>query len=321
MLNGKGMYIWQVARTEGGDPATIADLALAARFTHVIIKIADGTSSYNLSSTGADLVAPLANALKARGIEPWGWHYVYGDNPSGEASKAAQRIRETGVVGYVIDAESEYKQPGKAQAATTFMNALRNALPFFPVGLSSYRYPSLHPELPWQEFLSRCDYALPQVYWVQAHDPANQLTRCLNEYRAMTTLPIIPTGAAFSEGNWAPTTTDIVQFLDAARVNNLTGANFWEWYPARQLPGIWNTIAGYDWPVASPPPVPPGFAVRGRVNTPSLNVRSGPGTEFPTVGVLKEGTRVTIFNLHRGWVKISPDQERWVYSIYLDRLV
>lgn len=325
MLSGKGMYIWQVARIEGGNAVAIVDLASSARLSHVLIKIAEGTGSYNISGTGSDLVKPLVNALKVRGIEPWGWHYIYGDNPSGEAAKAVQRIQETGVVGYVINAEAEYKQPGKKQAATTFINALRNALPSFPIGLSSYRYPSLHPEFPWQEFLSRCDYALPQVYWIQAHNPAVQLARCLNEYRAIATLTIVPTGSAFSQGSWVPTTADITQFLDAARTNNLNGANFWEWYTARQLPGIWDAIARYDWPVSlppppEPPPVPPAVTVRGRVNVTSLNVRNGPGGEFPVVGVLKAGTQVTIYNLHRGWVKIDPDQERWVYSIYLDRV-
>jgi uncharacterized protein YgiM (DUF1202 family) len=136
----------------------------------------------------------------------------------------------------------------------------------------------------------------------------------------MTTLPIIPTGAAFPEGGWSPTVDDIVEFLDAARANNLSGANFWEWYYARQMTTIWGAISAYDWPIASPPPAPPTYAVRARVWAATLNVRSGPGNEFPTVGTLKVGTRVTIFDLHRAWVKISSDQERWVYSYYLERI-
>lgn len=320
MLNGKGMFIWQIARTEGGDPALIADLAQAAQFTHVLIKIADGTSSYNITTSGVDLVPPLVQALMTRGIEPWGWHYVYGDSPSAEANKAIQRVQETGVVGYVIDAESEYKLPGKDVAAISFMTALRNGLPFFPVALSSYRYPSLHPELPWQEFLSRCDYAMPQVYWIQAHDPAQQLARCLGEYRLMTTLPIVPTGAAFTEGNWSPSAAEVVAFMDAALAQNLSGVNFWEWYTARQLASVWDAIRTYDWPIALPPPPPQPVIVRGRVWATTLNVRSGPGSEFPQVGSLKAGTRVTVFDLHRAWVKISADSERWVYSYYLDRV-
>lgn len=322
MLKGKGMYIWQVARTEGGSVSLIADMAVSANFTHVLIKIADGTNSYNISSTAVDLARALADACKARGVEPWGWHYVYGENPTGEANKAVQRVSETGVVGYVIDAEAEYELPGKAAAATTFMQSLRSSLPFFPVALSSFRYPSIHPSLPWMEFLSKCDYAMPQVYWVLATNPGEQLLRSLLEYRSMTSLPFVPTGSAYAEPGWSATASQVVEFLNTARAQNLPAANFWEWYAARQVPNLYEAIASYSWPVVlPPPPAGGGVVVRGRVWASALSVRSGPGSEQPIIGSLKLGTRVTVYNLHRAWVKISPDREQWVYSYYLDRVV
>jgi hypothetical protein len=320
MTAGKGFYIWQIPNVEGGDINAISSLAQTAKLSHVLIKIADGTSAYNLDAQGRDLVSPLVSLLKAKGIESWGWHYVYGNQPSLEAQIAIQRIQETGVAGYMIDAEAEYKEPGKQVAASTFMSALRASLPVYPVGLSSYRYPSLHPELPWQEFLGKCDLAMPQVYWILAHDPGDQLDRCLNEYRAMTTLPIIPTGAAFSESGWTPTSAEVIEFMDQARANFLSAVNFWEWSAARKLPSIWEAITNYIWPIAEPPPPASPPIVRARVWANSLYVRSGPGSESQVVGSLKLGTRVTIFDLDRAWVKISPDEERWVYSLYLEKL-
>jgi hypothetical protein len=320
MLNGKGYYIWQISRTESGNVTAIADLAVAANLKHVLIKIADGVNAFNVIS-GSDLVPPLVSALHAKGVEVWGWHYVYGARPADEAAIAVQRIQQTGVVGYAIDAESEYKLPGKSTAARTFVDALRNALPFFPVALSTYRYPSIHPEFPWLEFLSHCDFAMPQVYWEQAHNAGDQLIRCLSEYRSMTTLPIVPTGAAYTAGTWTPTAADINNFLTTARNNNLSGANFWEWYTARRTPSLWDTIAAFNWPVVQEPQPPLGGLSKGVVvNTNSLNIRSGPGTEFSIVGALRQDTRVTIFDVHQGWAKISFDQEFWVYSIYLDRI-
>ena len=318
MLDEKGFYIWQIARIEGGNVNLIADLAEEAGLKHVLIKIADGTSSYNVSATDGDLVSPLVNALQAKGIESLGWHYLYGRSPSNEAAKAVQRVQETGVVGYVIDAEGEFKEPGMEVAARSFMLALRRGLPTFPVGLSSYRYPSLHQEFPWDEFLSKCDYALPQVYWVGQHNPAEQLERCLSEYSEITSLPIVPTGSAYSQGDWTPTPDDIIEFLDAAQANNLGGANFWEWYTARRLPEIWHTIADYVWDGSQPPIPPPGSTVRARVWAHALNVRSGPSSSFPIVGTLRQGTRVTVLSLDRAWVKISPDHDWWVYSYYLE---
>lgn len=318
MLEKKGFYIWQIARIEGGNVDLIADLAEEANLKHVLIKIADGISSYNMSSTSGDLVPPLVNAFEAKGIECWGWHYIYGRSPSNEATKAIQRVQETGVVGYVIDAEGEFKAPGMEVAARSFMDTLRRGLPTFPVGLSSYRYPTLHQEFPWDDFLSKCNYALPQVYWVANHNPAEQLERCLAEYSVITSLPIIPTGSAYAQGDWIPTPSDLIEFLDSATENNLEGANFWEWYTARQNPELWQTIAEYDWNGESPPIPPPSTTLRVRVWAHALNIRSGPSSSYPVVGKLRQGTRVSVLGLDRAWVRISPVHDWWVYSYYLE---
>ena len=96
------------------------------------------------------------------------------------------------------------------------------------------------------------------------------------------------------------------------------GANFWEWYTARQNMELWQTIAAYDWDGSNPPVPPPSTTVRARVWAHALNVRSGPSSSYPVVRKLREGTRVTVLSLDRAWVKISPDNEWWVYSCYLE---
>ncbi len=250
-LTGKGFFIWRIANTENGDINATANMARAANFSHVLIKIADGVGAYNFDfDRGLDLVPPLAQALKARGIQVWGWHYVYGEDPLGEANRAIQRIQQTGVDGYVIDAEGEYKQPGKAAAARSFMTRLRSALPNLQVALSSYRYPSLHPQLPWREFLNGCDLNMPQVYWLQSHNPADQLRRCVAEFQAMSPFrQIIPTGAAFVEYGWRPSPEEVTDFLRTTQELNLSGANFWEWANCRRnLPEVWSSIHDYPWP-------------------------------------------------------------------------
>ena len=78
--SGKGFFIWQIPNCENGDPDAIAALAQDAHFTHVLVKIADTKYSYNIYS-GVDMVPPLVQALRARNIQVWGWHYVYGDDP------------------------------------------------------------------------------------------------------------------------------------------------------------------------------------------------------------------------------------------------
>ena len=257
-LEGKGFYIWRIPECEGGNASSIANWAAAAGLSHVLIKIADGAYGYNIDrDNNIDLVPPVVAALKAKGITCYGWHYVYGNDPVGEARIAIQRVTELGMDGYVIDAEAQYKEPGKASAAVTFMTRLKSGIPNTPTALSSYRYPSYHPQLPWDEFLSRVDYNMPQVYWMFADNPAEQLNRSVEEFASMEyNPPIIPTGAAFREHGWQPTAEEDLEFLLAARSLNLNGANFWEWSSCRaDLPtDAWATIAGFDWEGGYDPP-------------------------------------------------------------------
>ena len=59
-LEGKGYFIWQIAKTEDGNPVTIANKAVEAGLSHVLIKIADGIHTYNVDLvTGQDLVGGL----------------------------------------------------------------------------------------------------------------------------------------------------------------------------------------------------------------------------------------------------------------------
>ncbi len=254
-LQGKGFYLWKISNCENGDAHQIAAKAKSAGFSHVLIKIANGIYSYNYDwDQKIDLAPPVVQSLRAAGIQVWGWHYVYGDQPIPEARIAIRRVQELSLDGYVINAESQYKQSGKTTAAKQFMAELKGGLGHtVPIALSSYRYPSYHP-IPWNEFLEKCDLNMPQVYWIHAHNPRAQLAQTLREYESPAIKfrpPIIPTGAAFREHGWEPTLDEVIEFLDTARALNLTAANFWEWHSCRHdltpQNEIWNAIANYNW--------------------------------------------------------------------------
>lgn len=257
-LEGKGFFIWKIKDCEGGNAAAIANTAKAAGFTHVLLKIADGAYPVNIDkTTGTDLCPPVVAALRAKGIQVWGWHYVYG-YPVQEAQIAVKRCLELGLNGYAIDAEVEYQQAGKDAAARQFMSELRKGLPKLPVALSSFRYPTLHPQLPWKDFLEKCDYNMPQVYWANATNAGAQLRRCVREFQAMSIFrPIIPTGPVDRLAGWQAAPAEITEFLDTARALGLKGANFFAWeYGRTILKNLWDVIAAYPWnsqPVADTP--------------------------------------------------------------------
>lgn len=247
-LEGKGMFIWRIQACEGGDVEAIANLAVQARFSHAIVKVADGNFSYNVDTkTGYDQAEALVKALKARGLVVYGWHYVYGYDPRTEAERGIQRVQQLALDGFVIDAEVEYKN--HYREASIYMERLRAGLPKTPIGLSSYRYPHLHPNLPWKEFLMKCDFNMPQVYWLGSHNPGAQLERSLQSFQKLIPFrPLIPTGAMFKQGDWKPSLEEINEFIQVAKRLNMPGVNFWEWSKTRRyLPEVWDWYAAYDW--------------------------------------------------------------------------
>ncbi len=307
MIHGKGQYIWNIWNTEGGDIGKIVSLAKEAGLSHILVKIADGTHDFN--GTAAIL---LTAALQEAGIEVWGWQYIYGAYPSLEAITAARRIKETGVTGFVVNAEKEMK--GKPAQAVSYMNTLK-ANTSVPLGLSTYRWPSYHPDFPFKEFLQRMDINLPQVYWLQAHNPSYQLERCLSEYAnpAFPQRPIVPTGAAFIEYGWAPTPDEVKAFMVKAQ-SSCEGANFWVWENTRKnLPNIWEVIRLYDW--ANPPvpePLPEVAIPKLTVLVDTLNVRSGPGTGYPRVRKVSKGDVIPVSKVSGPTVWAQVGDSEWV---------
>ena len=256
-LQGKGFFTWRIPSCEHGDPQKIASLAVEAGLTHMVLKVADGSGIYNGNwGDTKDYTTPLIMELRNKGIKVYGWHYLYGNEPNSESTVAVRRIRQFNLDGYVLDVEKEYKQAGKKTAARRFMDQIRSAYPALPIALSSYRYPSLHPQVPWKEFLEHCTVIMPQVYWMKAHNPAEQLVKCVREFQRITpSRPILPTGAAFTEFGWKPTTDEVLEFLRTAKELNLSGANFWEWSSARggSVPGVWEVIRDFAWGGAPAP--------------------------------------------------------------------
>ncbi|MEN8171620.1 MAG: phosphodiester glycosidase family protein [Chloroflexota bacterium] len=251
-LTGKGYFIENILDCEGGDSQIIANQAKKADLSHVIIKVAHRANSSNIDkSLGVDYAQRTIQTLKAAGIQTWGWQFISGDNPLAEARKAIQRVEKLNLNGFVINAEDEYKMQEKDAAASQYMTSLRTAFPNLPLALSSYRFPSYHPQIPWKEFLNKCDFNMPKLFWVQSHNPFEQLARSVNEFESLKPYrPVIPTGGIFSTDKWQPSTHEILAFLEGAVELNLSAANFWLWDTARssKLQDLWFVTKNFSWP-------------------------------------------------------------------------
>lgn len=251
-LQGKGFFIWKVPICQSGNATAIAAAAAAAGLTHVLIKIADGTSNYNYNN-GTDLVPAVVSALHAKGIEAWGWQYVYGSAPSSEGRVGGSRAAALGLDGFIVDAESQFEASGMSTAAETYMIQVRKYIPTMPIALSTFRYPSYHNTFPFSIFFKYCNISMPQVYWEEAHNPVDQLDKSYSEYMKLApTLPYTPTGPTYKSGSWAPTQTDIKNFLNEAVARNLPAINFFSWDECeRDLSSLWTYISSYAWPAST----------------------------------------------------------------------
>jgi predicted chitinase/uncharacterized protein YraI len=62
----------------------------------------------------------------------------------------------------------------------------------------------------------------------------------------------------------------------------------------------------------------PTIIASGDVTANSLNVRSGPGTEFSTTSALEKGTTVHVYQKEGRWLKISTTEAQWIHGNYVD---
>lgn len=330
MLQGKGIYIWQVRHTlevmgqkaPNYDTALIADELVKAGMTYAWIKVCDGSWRYNIYN-GRDFAKELVSTLKDRGISPWGWQYVYARYPELEAEVAIKRIRELGVDGFVVNAEHEYKSAG-AKSARRYMSLLRGAFPDLLIGLSSYRFPRLHSEFPFDAFLEFCDFNAPQVYWMMASNPGHQLKTCIQEFKNLVKVqrPIFPTGSAYHEHGWQATAGQVQEFMETALALGLCGFNFWEMANClRYIPDAWDAIAAFEMSGDEGPGQEPVTGMQAEVVSQMVNVRTGPGTNFADVGDLLGGKTVDVLDIMGtdAWIKIQQNPERWIAAYHQNK--
>jgi hypothetical protein len=219
-MDGVGMWIWYVDKSEGGDLNQIAAHAHQAGATTVFIKSSDGSTNY-----WSQFSPQLVSALKAQGLHVCAWQYVYGTHPDGEAALGA-RAASTGADCLVIDAEAEYE--GRYGAAQTYIKDLRAAVgPNYPIALASFPYVDYHPQLPYSVFLGPggAQFNAPQMYWYEIGTSVDRVYSHTYTFNRIYARPIEPLGQTY--GGAPP--SDIYRFRQSAQAYGASGLSFWDW--------------------------------------------------------------------------------------------
>jgi len=83
----RGMWIWELARSDGGSLSNLIADARRYGINTLFIKSGDGTSIWSQFNSS------LVSALHAHGLRVCAWQYVYGNHPITEAYVGAAAVK------------------------------------------------------------------------------------------------------------------------------------------------------------------------------------------------------------------------------------
>jgi peptidoglycan hydrolase-like protein with peptidoglycan-binding domain len=245
-FDGRGMWIWYVSASAGGNYQSIASQASANGIRTLFIKSGDGTTYWS------QFTPALVSALHAYGISACAWQFVYGDDPIGEAAVGAEAVRN-GADCLVIDAEAAYE--GKYTSARTFIDALRSDVGTdYPLGLTSFPYVDYHPDFPYSVFLGPggANYNLPQMYWRDIGTSVGQVYAHTYADNVIYRRPIRPLGQV----DCCASAPQAQLFRGLSVAYGAGGLSWWDyaWSTAR---GMWPAVSGLYTPASASTPARP----------------------------------------------------------------
>jgi hypothetical protein len=227
----RGMWIWVLASTDGGNLASIVTDARRYGIQTLIIKSGDGTGLWSQFNP------QVVSVLHANHLRVCAWQYVYGDHPAAEAQVGAAAVHD-GADCLVIDAEAEYQ--GKYVQAQTYISDLRSLIGAnFPVGLAGFPYIDYHPSFPYSVFLGPggVQYNMPQMYWRDIGTTTDGVFAHTYAYNRIYGRPIAPLGQLYN----SPPAHQITRFRQLSRIYGAPGVSWWDWQEA--TPGAWQAVS------------------------------------------------------------------------------
>ena len=240
MPTGKGMWIYEFPRTEGGNIDAIVDRAVANGITHVYPRMGSHWDGFNARQY-LDKFLPKAHAA---GLLVFGWDFPrLGDSLGSDIDRARTMINYTSPSGDRLDgfsADIETVNEGShvsPSIALAYGKALREiAGPDFTLIATVPRpSPRNRPDYPYGEIVESFDAIAPMVYWLN-RQPDTDVTGAMDELTKFGK-PVFPVGQAYdgrAEGGRAgvPPPEELQSFMHSALAKGATGVSFWSWQAA-----------------------------------------------------------------------------------------
>jgi Putative peptidoglycan binding domain/Glycosyl hydrolases family 25 len=226
----RGMWIWQLDKSQGGSLSSIAKKAKRHGVKTVFVKSSDGDDYWESFSSR------LVRRLRAKGLYVCAWQYVYGNKPVSEAALGARAVR-AGASCLVIDAETEYE--GRYASAVKYVRALRKRIGGrFPVALTGFPYVDFHPSFPYSVFLGPggAQWNVPQMYWRAIGTTATNVFARTYRTNRPYKRRIAPLGQVYQD----PPLGEIRRFRNLAGGYGARAVSWWVWQDTNDAE--WTTL-------------------------------------------------------------------------------
>jgi hypothetical protein len=319
---GKGCYLWQASKLKGGDPISIRDMMKAASVDHVAIKIFDGSQVWK----GLE---PIFEELTSAGIACGGWGYEYLKYSWSYEAKAcvtAAKLYGAWLRYLLHDFESEANY--QTSAAWSFIQEVRKALPVLPMGTNSWWSPKLHPEAPFYQYRSKCDFDAPQVY-TRGYAVVEKYLDSKAQYKKLFPhLPWrLPAGDMYHENGVEPKPGDVLTFMRMAHSDpDAGGCVMWAADQCETTVRLWEEFSSYRWSkddvvepsiAVPPPPVQkPVPLFSGVVKVDGLRKHPSPSVSSAVTGSFVRGERVDVYKTDGLWWAVDdPSLTIWGASV------
>jgi hypothetical protein len=243
---GKGMWLYEPEKTEGGNVAAIVAKAKAVGLSHLYVRTG---SSWNGFYAGPFLDQLLPAAHEAN-LLVYGWDFprLIDVDADVKRAKAAIDYRTPGkhrIDGFSADIETRAEGTHiTAAAATAYGAALREAVGSgFPL-IATVPRPSPAQNYPYAEVVASFDAIAPMVYWLN-RQPDTDVAKALADL-APFGKPVFPIGQAYDgapEGGrrGVPPPEELHRFMRTGAEHGAKGVSFWSWQAANAP--AWTAIA------------------------------------------------------------------------------
>ncbi|MBV8690408.1 MAG: peptidoglycan-binding protein [Actinobacteria bacterium] len=257
---GKGMWIYNFDRSDGGNVPGIIHRAQLAGLTHLYIRT--GSTKDGFYAQGVlNRILPAAHAA---GIRVYGWDFPYLNDYRVDVGRAMQAItyrtpNGQGLDGFTADIETRREGVNINVATGTAYGTLLRQLAGndYPL-IATVPRPNPHlKDYPFAEVAQHFDAVAPMVYWLN-RDPVHDVLEAMPILKTLGK-PIMPVGQAYDgapEGGkpGVPPPAELNGFMRASADTGASAVSFWSWQAADQP--AWDTIQTAPWftlPVSGTP--------------------------------------------------------------------